>query len=477
MSVADGEPAAGPPAVGSSMLLEAEREAGTTPKRRRAPKRRQAGRRAAMPGERRWFAAFFLAPALFMLAAILLYPLIYSVIRSLFSDTPTGAIKSFTGLSNYGNIFTDDRSLQAVKNNIWWIIFVPTIITILGLIFAVLTERIRWATVFKTVLFMPMAISALASGITFSLIYADQPSRGLANAVAVGVHDTFSPTSPYPGVQPRDTKVFGGSAKTGYTTHNSFSPGTPVLLPVVGLNLTQPPSTTAPAQAPTTGKGVYGVVWNDFRLGGGGTLDQVDSGERGLGGATVEAVRNGKVVATTQAAPNGQFSFPSLTSGSYELELPASDFAAPYNGISWLGPSLITPAIMAVYLWIYTGFAMVLIAAGMAAIPRDALEAARVDGATEWQVFRRITAPLLAPVLMVVFVTLAINVLKVFDVVYVMQQVAGGSAGKADVLAVTLFRDYGNQQYGLASAIGILLVLLVIPAMILNIRRFRRENQ
>jgi alpha-glucoside transport system permease protein len=129
-----------------------------------------------------------------------------------------------------------------------------------------------------------------------------------------------------------------------------------------------------------------------------------------------------------------------------------------------------------VYLWIYAGFAMVLIAAGMAAIPRDALEAARVDGATEWQVFRRVTAPLLTPVLMVVFVTLAINVLKVFDVVYVLQQVAGGSAGKADVLAVTLFRDFGNQQYGLASAIGVLLVVLVVPAIVLNIRRFRSDR-
>ncbi len=411
-----------------------------------------------------------------MLGAILLYPLIYSIVRSLFSDTPTGAVKSFVGLHNYVAVFTDSRSLQAVKNNVYWIVVVPTLITILGLIFAVLTERIRWATVFKTVLFMPMAISALASGITFSLIYADQPSRGLGNTVAISIHDAFSSSSPYPSVHPRDTKVFGGSAKTGYTTHQGYSPGTPVALPVVGLSLTHPPSSTAPAARPASGSGVFGVVWNDFRLGGGGTLGAVDTGERGLGGITIQALQGGKVVATAAAASNGLFSFPSLRSGSYRIRLPASDFAQRYDGYSWLGASLITPAIMIVYLWIYAGFAMVLIAAGMAAIPRDALEAARVDGATEWQVFRRITAPLLAPVLMVVFVTLAINVLKVFDVVYVLQQVAGGSAGKADVLAVTLFRDFGNQQYGLASAIGILLVVLVVPAMILNIRRFRRDQ-
>ena len=62
---------------------------------------------------------------------------------------------------------------------------------------------------------------------------------------------------------------------------------------------------------------------------------------------------------------------------------------------------------------------MVLIGAGLAALPRDALEAARMDGANEWQIFRRITVPLLAPVLTVVFVTLVINVMKVFDLVYI----------------------------------------------------------
>jgi len=471
MSVAEGEPAAGAPAVGSSVLLEAERR--TTG---RGARRRHAPRPGGAPGERRWLAWLFLLPAIVMLGAILLYPLIYSIVRSLFSDTPTGAVRSFVGLHNYGAIFTDSRSLQAVKNNVYWIVVVPTLITIVGLIFAVLTERIRWSAVFKTVLFMPMAISALASGITFSLIYADQPTRGLGNAVAIGIHDTFSSSHPYPSVHPRDTSVVGGSPKIGYTTHQSYPPGNPVLLPLVGLNLTHPPSSTAQATVPASATGVSGVVWNDFRLGGGGKPGAVDLGERGLGGMPVQAVQNGKVVASTTSASNGQFSFPSLNSGSYQLRLPSSAFGQPFNGYSWLGASLITPAIMVVYLWIYAGFAMVLIAAGMAAIPRDALEAARVDGATEWQVFRRITAPLLAPVLVVVFVTLAINVLKVFDVVYVLQQVAGGSAGVADVLAVTLFRDFGNQQYGLASAIGVLLVLLVVPAMILNIRRFRRDQ-
>ncbi|HEX3707087.1 MAG TPA: sugar ABC transporter permease [Mycobacteriales bacterium] len=463
-----GEPAAAIPAVVSSPEL-----VGTATAARR---RRGRGGAARAPGEKKWLALAFLAPALVLLAGIVVYPLVYSVIRSLFADSSAGGFGSFTGLSNYKDIFTDSSTLRAVKNNIIWVVVAPTVVTILGLVFAVLSERIRWSTVFKTVLFMPMAISFLASAVTFDLIYADQPSQGLANAVTVGVHDTFVRSSPYPGVHPRDTKVLVGSAKTGYATKAPASPGTPALLPLTGLDLTSPPGSAEQAIAPRPSAGLSGVVWNDFRLGGGGAVGAVDRGELGLGGVKVEALQGSKVVASTKAAADGSFSFPSLTSGQYLLRLPASDFAAAYGGLSWLGPDLITPAIIIAYLWIYAGFAMVLLAAGMASIPRDALEAARIDGASEWQVFRRVTVPLLSPVLIVVFVTLVINVLKVFDIVYVIEQAAGANAKYGDVLAVSLYDAYGNQQYGLASSIGVLLVLLVIPAMASNIRRFRRDK-
>src|SRR5205823_13706584 len=116
----------------------------------------------------------------------------------------------------------------------------------------------------------------------------------------------------------------------------------------------------------------------------------------------------------------------------YQVRLPQSNFAPPFRGVTWLGASLVTPAIIGSYIWMWAGFAMVLIAAGLAAIPRDALEAARVDGATEWQVFRRVTMPLLSPVLVVVLVTLIINVLKIFDLVYI---IAPGSVQReANVL-------------------------------------------
>src|SRR3954453_17552128 len=163
------------------------------------------------PGQARWLGVIFIGAALVMLAAIVLYPLVWSGIRSLYDDGPAGTTGSFIGLRNYGHVFTDDSTFRAVKNNLIWVIVAPTIIKILGLIFPVLSERVRWATAFKLVLFMPMAISFLASGVTFALIYADQPSRGLANAITTGIHDTFSSSGRYQGLHPRSTG-FTGSA-------------------------------------------------------------------------------------------------------------------------------------------------------------------------------------------------------------------------------------------------------------------------
>jgi alpha-glucoside transport system permease protein len=467
MTATAGEPAVAPVTAGSSAVLGEQAGPGSAPGRKRP----------TVLGQARWLSLIFLAPALILLAAIVFYPLIYTVVRSLFGDGAAGSTGSFVGLGNYKDVFTTSQSLRSFVNNLIWVAVVPTVITIVGLIFAVLSERIRWATAFKTVLFMPMAISFLASAVTFGLIYADQPSRGLANAVFVGVHDTFSSSTGYPNEHPRDTRSLTGSSAKGYTSTQSFAPGTPALLPMTGLDLQHPPASAKAAQQPNCGSGLCGVVWNDFRLGGGGTAGQVDRGELGLGGVTVQAVQDGRTVASTTADDHGAFAFPKLTGGQYRLALPASNFTESYGGLNWLGPGLITPSIMIAYLWIYAGFAMVLLAAGMAAIPRDALEAARIDGATEWQVFRRITAPLLAPVLVVVFVTLVINVLKIFDLVFVIGQTAGANQKYATVLAVQLYNYFGTQRYGLASAIGVILVLLVLPAMLFNVRRFKREQQ
>jgi alpha-glucoside transport system permease protein len=118
---------------------------------------------------------------------------------------------------------------------------------------------------------------------------------------------------------------------------------------------------------------------------------------------------------------------------------------------------------------------MVVIGAGLAAMPRDVLEAARTDGAGEWQVFRRVTVPLLAPVLSVVFITMIINVLKVFDIVFALAPES--TQQNANVLAFAMWQTAfaGGGNFGVGSAIAVFIFLLVLPVLALNVRRFRRE--
>ncbi|SDJ04701.1 alpha-glucoside transport system permease protein [Actinokineospora alba] len=428
----------------------------------------RARRGAAEPGRSPGKAALFLLPAVLLLGSLVVYPLVYSLFRSFFDASGD----KFVGLGNYEETFTDPRTLIAFRNNVIWVVVAPAVVTCLGLIFAVLTERIRWATAFRLILFMPMAISLLASGIIFRLVYEQDPERGVVNAAMVGVHDVFATPSSYPGARPRSG--FDASER-GYTSTATVSPGGVVSLPLVGYSPQQLPTSARPVSQPSAGRNeVRGAVWLDVSTGG--RSGRIDPAERGLPGLTVEIVRDGAVVATTMTGDDGRFTFPNLGPGEYSVRLPSGNFALPFRGLTWLGPALVTPVIISSWIWIMTGFAITFIAAGLSAIPRDALEAARVDGATEWQVFKRVTVPLLAPVLLTVFVTLVINVLKIFELVFV---IAPGSVQEeANVLALQMWQvsfGAGGDQ-GVGSALAIILFLLVAPAMLYNIRRFRRER-
>ncbi|MDQ0910131.1 alpha-glucoside transport system permease protein [Streptomyces canus] len=426
--------------------------------------------RKSVTGTRKTVAVLFLLPALVLLGALVVYPIGYSIVRSFYNQSGDG----FAGFDNYKALFTDDGIRTALKNNIIWVVFAPTIATALGLIFAVLTERVRWGTAFKLVVFMPMAISMLAAGIIFRLVYDQDPDKGFANAVWVGVHDTFSQSSAFPKAHPgRESPLVAQGG--GFITRTPVHTGGTVILPLVGVAPDQMPGDAKKAVAPQADPGrITGTTWQDFTRGKGvGKLGGVDPTELGYPGMKIEAVKDGKVVETAKAGDDGTFSFSEKADGA-RLRLPASNFKEAYNGLDWLGPSLVTPAIIGSYIWMWAGFAMVLIAAGLAGIPRELLEAARVDGASEWQVFRRVTVPLLAPVLAVVTVTLMINVLKIFDLVFIIAP--GSSQDDANVLALELYRKgFAEDQPGIASAISVFLLLLVIPVMWFNIRRLRRE--
>ncbi|MFC0602153.1 ABC transporter permease subunit [Streptomyces palmae] len=446
-------------------------EGQSSPKGRGAAGGRR-GRKTTILGAPRWVAGLFLLPALLLLGALVVYPIGYSLWRSFFDASGDG----FVGLDNYQEVFSDGAIRTAVKNNLIWVIVAPSVATALGLIFAVLTERVRWGTAFRLVVFMPMAISMLAAGIIFRLVYEQDPERGVANAITVTVHDTFADRPPFPGAHPRPEAGLDESADGSYTVPSAVSADSPQLVPLVGAKRRDVSGAAdAAAARPEPGK-VTGTVWFDFTRGGGGRHGVLDPGEKALAGVTVQAVRDGEVVASATTRSDGTYTLPGSAAGA-QLRLPGDNFDEPYNGVDWLGPSLVTPAIIASYVWMWAGFAMVLIAAGLASVPRELLEAARVDGASEWQVFRRVTVPLLAPVLAVVMVTLMINVLKIFDLVYIIAP--GTTQDDANVLALQLFQSsFGTDvNQGVGSAISVFLLVLVVPVMLFNIRRIRRERR
>lgn len=428
---------------------------------------------AGEPG--RWrkhaLAAGFLAPAAFFLGVWIVYPTIRTIIRSFFDRDGS----RFVWFDNYQQIFSSDILLTAVKNNLIWVAVVPALVTAIGLVFAVLTERVGWAVAFKTAVFMPMAISAFAAGITWRIVYIQDPSQGVLNAGIKSVKDAFGSEGVLSGASP-STPTLVGSEKTGLTLKQPLRSGGTALIGLTGVSASEIPSAAKQAVAPKPRAGaIDGLVWRDFKPGG-GTPGKVEQEEVGLPGVTV-VLRDsaGKKVDSATTADDGSFAFENVGGGSYAVGVGAQTFAQPFGGVSWLGARLITPAIIIAYIWIWAGFAMVVIAAGLSSMPRDVLEAARTDGATEWQVFRRVTVPLLAPVITVVFVTMLINVLKVFDIVI---SIAPGSVqDDASVLALAMWREAfaGANNFGVGSAIAVFIFVLVIPILMLNVRRFRRE--
>jgi alpha-glucoside transport system permease protein len=416
-------------------------------------------------------AGLFLLPAFILLGVWLVYPTIYTITRSFFG--PSGYLGTWVGIDNYRTLFTTNTLVTAIKNSAIWVAVVPAFVTAFGLLFAVLTERVSWAVGFKTIIFLPMAISAFATGVTWRIMYQQNPDQGAINALGRTVSDAVTAPGVLSNGLPSTTAL--QSKGGGLLLKTPLHPGGVALLGLTGIAPDDVPQGAQQAAKPSGQSGaIEGVVWRDFKPGG-GKAGVVEQGEVGLPDVTVELRdSSNKVVQRAKTGPNGSFEFTDVAAGTYNAGIGAQTFSKPFGGYSWLGPKLITPALLIAYIWIWAGFSMVVIAAGLAAMPRDVLEAARTDGATEWQVFRRVTVPLLAPVLSVVFITMIINVLKVFDIVIALAPESTQS--NASVIALAMWRTaFSGFDFGTGSAIAVFLFLLVLPVLALNIRRFRRE--
>ena len=168
-------------------------------------------------------------------------------------------------------------------------------------------------------------------------------------------------------------------------------------------------SAPVPRRVPIAAPGsITGLVWRDFSISNPANITSIYPDEDGYPNMRVALLRSdGSTAATTTTDATGRFNFSNVGPGHFHVQLLASNFTPGFSGTFWLGPQSVTPtgnlsqtaqallsiplidiSMILAYLWIWAGFTMVVIAAGLAALDREALEAAHVDGATEWQTFR-----------------------------------------------------------------------------------------
>jgi alpha-glucoside transport system permease protein len=282
----------------------------------------------------------FVGPALFITFFFLVYPTIITVVRSFFGKGAQllGDTVHFVGLDNWKYVFANPTMLTALRNNALWAVCFTVSTVCLGLLLAVLLDRVRYEKVVKSIVFIPAAVSMVGASVVWKFVYAYRPAQlsqiGVLNAVVVA-----------------------------------------------------------------------------------------------LGGEPV----------------------------------------------GWLiqRPWINNMALIIVGIWIWTGFCMIILSAAYKNIPRELLESARMDGASEWKVFWRIIAPIMTPTLAVLATTMVVQVLKIFDIVFVMTN----GAYSTEVIANRMYKEmYIFFNYGRASAIAVVLLLLIIPIMVFNIRRFTRQE-
>ncbi|APO86770.1 carbohydrate ABC transporter permease [Marivivens sp. JLT3646] len=357
----------------------------------------------------------FLMPALLALGLYLAYPVVETFRLSLSERLPGGA-SQYVGFDNYRRMFAEDKFWEAMRNNLLWLLIVPAAATALGLLVAQLTDRIKWGSFAKSLIFMPMAISFVGAAVIFKLIYdarpADQNQIGILNALWLQFDGGFGSILILRVVP---ALMFAGfAAVVGYAAY------------LVGRPIVKPASHV-----------VEGIAFKLMRVVGAVLLAWV---------AVLSALN--VIDSATLAMPYGEQQ-------------------------TWLTiPFWNNFFLMVVLIWIQTGFAMVILSAALRGIPEDTIEAAIIDGANPFQIFFKIKVPQIMNTIVVVWTTITIVVLKVFDIVFAMTNGQWETQVLANYMYDKLFR---SNDWGVGSASAMIIMLLVTPILVWNVYNARKE--
>ncbi|MDE2913935.1 MAG: sugar ABC transporter permease [Paracoccaceae bacterium] len=353
----------------------------------------------------------FLFPAIFALGLYLAYPVFETLRLSVTDRSLDGA---FVGLANYGQMFGEPKFWEALRNNMFWLIVVPATSTAFGLLVAQLTDRIAWGSAAKSVIFMPMAISFVGASVIFKLIYdarpVEQAQIGILNAIWL--------------------QFEGG-------------PGSFVFLRLL-------PAIMLLSFAAIL---VYAIYIVALRL----------TSDRRQKGWLTPLVQIGLSVFGAWLVILALINSVQVFSVEYAYGEPQQWLTLPFWNNFFL---------MVVLIWIQTGFAMVILSAALRGIPEETVEAAIVDGANPFQVFFQIKVPQIVSTIVVVWTTITLTVLKVFDIVFAMTNGQWQTQVLANYMFDKLFRA---NDWGVGSASAIIIMLLVSPILVWNVANARKE--
>jgi alpha-glucoside transport system permease protein len=356
----------------------------------------------------------FLFPAIVALGLYLVYPVIATLWLSV-SDRSLGG--AFVGLANYQRMAAEPKFWEAITNNLLWLIVVPAVSTAFGLLAAQLTDRISWGSIAKSLIFMPMAISFVGASVIFKLVYDTRPAGeeqiGILNAIWLSFDGGFG----------------------AFLTLRIL----PALLLLAFIAFV-----------------AYGIYQLLRPLGGG-------IGHRGGSSKFGVVVRVALTLAGAWLCYRALVSIYTVMTFAYPYGEPQTWLTIPFWNNFFL---------MVVLIWIQTGFAMVILSAAIRGIPEETIEAAVIDGANDFEIFFKIKIPQIMGTVVVVWTTITLVVLKVFDIVFAMTNGQWETQVLANYMFDKLFRA---NDWGIGSASAMVIMLLVLPILVWNVYNARKE--